>query len=228
MGGLLSAHEAELYIEHGSETPQDIVTGVTDMAKISVGASLRTSKADAATMFWKIVVNPGSTLEPPVDLSGVCTELHNDELWILAPLAYSAEAGLLETDREVDASGTPTTLRKLKGVKALKDGVLRMGEPFVLWRARTSAGSDGVWRVRYAGPHKVDLRSRQRAGSAAAASNTLSMDADAIEARQFALEMHEASVPENELLAHARAVLRRYHVFYQVTEHDVKLASSSA
>jgi len=53
-------------------------------------------------------------------------------------------------------------------------------------------------------------------------------DADAIEARQFALEMHEASVPENELLAHARAVLRRYHVFYQVTEHDVKLASSSA
>ena len=62
MGGLLSVHEAELYIEHGSETPQDIVTGVTDMAKISVGASLRTSKADAATMFWKIVVNPGSTL----------------------------------------------------------------------------------------------------------------------------------------------------------------------
>ena len=228
MGGLLSSHEAELYIEHGSETPQDIVTGVTDMAKISVGASLRTSKADAATMFWKIVVNPGSTLEPPVDLSGVCTELHNDEVWILAPLAYSADAGLLETERDVDASGTPTTLRKLKGVKALRDGVLRMGEPFVLWRARTSAGSDGVWRVRYAGPQQVDLRSRQRAGSAAAASNTLSMDADAIEARQFALEMHEASVPENELLAHARAVLRRYHVFYQVTEHDVKLASSSA
>ena len=113
MGGLLSAHEAELYIEHGSETPQDIVTGVTDMAKITVGASLRTSKADAATMFWKIVVNPGSTLEPPVDLSGTCTELHNDELWILAPLAYSAEAGLLETERDVDASGTPTTLRKL-------------------------------------------------------------------------------------------------------------------
>ena len=179
-------------------------------------------------MFWKIVVNPGSTLEPPVDLSGVCTELHNDELWILAPLAYSADAGLLETERDVDASGTPTTLKKLKGVKALRDGVLRMGEPFVLWRARTSAGSDGVWRVRYAGPQQVDLRSRQRAGSAAAASNTLSMDADAIEARQFALEMHEASVPENELLAHARAVLRRYHVFYQVTEHDVKLASSSA
>ena len=103
-----------------------------------------------------------------------------------------------------------------------------MGEPFVLWRARTSAGSGGVWRVRYAGPQQVDLRSRQRAGSAAASSNTLSMDADAMEARQFALEMHEASVPENELLAHARAVLRRYHVFYQVTEHDVKLASSSA
>ena len=155
-------------------------------------------------------------------------ELHNDEIWILAPLAYSAEAGLLETERDVDASGTPRTLKKLKNVPALKGGVLRMGEPFVLWRARTSAGSDGVWRVRYAGPQQVDLRSRQRAGSAAASSNTLSMDADAIEARQFALEMHEASSSFSGTLAHARAVLRRYHVFYQVTEHDVKLASSSA
>ena len=100
--------------------------------------------------------------------------------------------------------------------------------PMLVKTKEQSAGADGVWRVRYAGPQQVDLRSRQRAGSAAAASNTLSMDADAMEARQFALEMHEASVPENELLAHARAVLRRYHVFYQVTEHDVKLASSSA
>ena len=36
------------------------------------------------------------------------------------------------------------------------------------------------------------------------------------EAKKFAPHMHEVSVPHDQLLAHAHAVLRRYHTFVNV------------
>ena len=200
---------ATLFVEHGEETPQDIIIGVVEAARREIKESSLAKHTPTEGPNWRTVVHAASSCETAKDLNGKCIDLRIDELWVLAPLAYCTESD----------KGDKVVLHTLKSVPALRDRVLTMGEPFVLWRARKPSDESGLWTVRYAGAERVELTA---AGSSAAAVNIVESGARVTEGRRFAPEMHSASVTDAQVLAHARAVLRRYRNFYGVCDMNSK------
>ena len=202
-----------LFVEHGAEAPQDIVIGVVDAAKREIKESSQAKHSPTEGLTWRAVVHGHSSLEKPKDLSGKCIDLRIDELWILAPLAYCTENN--KGDK---------TARLLKSIPAHRDGVLQMGEPFVLWRARKPSPDSGMWTVRYAGAERVELQTASVGMWTAV--NLVDSSMLVAEGRRFAPEMHTASVPDAQVLAHACAVLRRYRNFCGVCDMSSRAGAS--
>ena len=159
--GALCSTQSDVYVEHGSAIAQDVVLGIIDTANTTVGNASRT-KGETAPVLWKVVEHNGSSLDVPVDADGKCIDLRDDEVWILAPFAYCAKAGLLD-EATRDASGELAYRAILKSTPAYRDGLLEMGGLFVLWRAQALDRVDGVaGAVRRRQPAVVRVGRRRR------------------------------------------------------------------
>ena len=214
--GALCSTQSDVYVEHGSAIAQDVVLSIIDTANTTVGNASRT-KGETAPVLWKVVEHNGSSLDVPVDADGKCIDLRDDEVWILAPFAYCAKAGLLD-EATRDASGELAYRAILKSTPAYRDGLLEMGGLFVLWRARRPSTESTAWLVRYAGGNPQSFESDVADGPT---DRLTYLRRSTNEAKKFAPHMHEVSVPHDQLLAHAHAVLRRYHTFVNVIERDM-------